>query len=414
MLVRYDSSSLRSIVAGRLVQLINCRVIEGGALVDRHVWFRDGVLLDPARVFWEERRAADVQVDCCGLILSPGFIDIQINGGFGFDFSTWTDDVPAYEKGVSMVSKRLLEHGVTSYAPTVITSSPETYKNVLPHLGRRNGDANGAGILGAHVEGPFISVAKKGAHPERFVRGSLEPSADDEIDYVYGDTSNISLVTIAPELPGAMQAISTLRARGITVSLGHSSAGLDAGEAGIAAGATCLTHLFNAMNAYHHRDPGLIGILTSKYLPKDRQTYYGIISDGIHTHDSAIRVAHRTAPDGLILVTDAIAALGMGEGSHVLGVQRVHVKGIRAVIEGTDTTAGSVASMPLCIRHLMKAAKCTLEQALQAATEKPASLLGITAKKGTLAPGSDADLVLVDDNIRVHATFIGGQCVFSG
>ncbi|KAF8356511.1 hypothetical protein PRIPAC_91506 [Pristionchus pacificus] len=407
MLVRYNDPSLRAVVAGRLVQFINCRVIEGGAV------FRDGVLLDSARVFWEERKAADVQVDCCGLILSPGFIDIQINGGFGFDFSTWTDDVAAYEKGVSMVSRRLLEHGVTSYAPTVITSSPETYKQVLPHLGRRNGDANGAGMLGAHVEGPFISVAKKGAHPERFVRGTLEPSSEDEIDYVYGDTTNISLVTIAPELPGALQAISTLAGRGITVSLGHSSAGLEAGEAGIAAGASCLTHLFNAMNAYHHRDPGLIGLLTSKYLPKDRQTYYGIISDGIHTHDSAIRVAHRTAPDGLILVTDAIAALGMGEGSHVLGVQRVRVAGIRAVIEGTETTAGSVASMPLCIRHLIKAARCTLEQALCAATKKPASLLGITAAKGTLAPGSDADLVLVDDDIRVHATFIGGQCVYS-
>ncbi|GMS90356.1 hypothetical protein PENTCL1PPCAC_12531, partial [Pristionchus entomophagus] len=413
MLVRYDDPSLRALVGGRLVQLINCRVIEGGAVVDKHVWFRDGLILDSARVFWEEKRAADVQVDCRGLILSSGFIDIQINGGFGFDFSTWPEDSEAYENGVAMVSKRLLEHGITSYAPTVITSSPETYKNVLPHLRRRDGDVNGAGLLGAHVEGPFISVAKKGAHPERFVRGTLEPSADDEIDDVYGDTKNISLVTIAPELPGALQAISTLRARGITVSLGHSSAGLEQGEAGIAAGASCLTHLFNAMNSYHHRDPGLIGLLTSKKLPTDRQTYYGIISDGIHTHDSAIRMAYSSAPDGLILVTDAIAALGMGEGSHVLGVQRVRVAGIRAVIEGTDTTAGSVASMPLCIRHLVKAARCTIEQALHAATAKPASLLGITSSKGTLAPGTDADLVLIDDDIRVHATFIAGQCVYS-
>ncbi|GMS86178.1 hypothetical protein PENTCL1PPCAC_8353, partial [Pristionchus entomophagus] len=227
MLVRYDDPSLRAVVRGRLVQLINCRVIEGGAMVDKHVWFRDGLILDSARV--EEKRAADVQVDCCGLILSPGFIDIQINGGFGFNFSTWPEDAEAYENGVAMVSKRLLEHGITSYAPTVITSSPETYKNVVPHFRRRDGDVNGAGILGAHVEGPFISVAKKGAHPERFVRGTLEPSADDEIDDVYGDTNNISLVTIAPELPGALQAISTLRARGITVSLGHSSAGLEQG-----------------------------------------------------------------------------------------------------------------------------------------------------------------------------------------
>ncbi|GMT20568.1 hypothetical protein PFISCL1PPCAC_11865, partial [Pristionchus fissidentatus] len=408
-----DDPSLQSITDGRLVQLINCRVIDGGALVDKHVWFRDGILLDAARIFWEEKSGADVQVDCCGLILSPGFIDIQINGGFGFDFSTWTDDAVAYLKGVSMVALRLLEHGVTSFAPTMITSSPETYKSVLPYLARRNGNAGGAGILGAHVEGPFISVAKKGAHPERFVRGNLEPSPEDEIDKVYGDTTNISLVTIAPELPGALKAIETLRSRGITVSLGHSSAGLEHGEAGISAGASCLTHLFNAMNAYHHRDPGLIGILTSKYLPADRQTYYGIISDGIHTHDSAIRVAFRTAPDGLILVTDAIAALGMGEGSHVLGVQRVNVKGIRAVIEGTDTTAGSVASMPLCIRHLMKAARCSIEQALYAATAKPAFLLGITDRKGTLVAGSDADLVLIDDDIRVHATFIGGQCVYT-
>lgn len=350
-------------------------------------------------------------MDCEGLILSPGFIDIQINGGFGVDFSTMPATDEEYQRGVDEVSRRLLSYGVTSYAPTVITSPPEVYARVLRLLARRDASAKGAGVLGAHIEGPFISRDKKGCHPKEYVRDF----GDDPVKTmkeVYGSLENVAIVTLAPELKGSETAIRYLTKHGVVVSLGHSSAKLKAGEMGINAGAKCLTHLFNAMESYHHRDPCLIGLLTSKMLG-GKKFYYGIISDGIHTHDSALRIAYRTNPEGLIVVTDAIAALGMGEGEHKLGGVNVKVVGLKAVVEGTNTTAGSVASIPYCISHLVKAARCPLEEALVCATEKPATLLGIEKRKGVIALNADADLVLISENVEVLATYVSGGLVYA-
>ncbi|EPB71076.1 transmembrane amino acid transporter protein [Ancylostoma ceylanicum] len=247
-------------------------------------------------------------------------------------------------------------------------------------------------LSGAHVEGPFISPEKKGCHPKQHIRGF----GSDPVKAIQKKVTNC---------------FRYMSDHGVLVSLGHSTAGLVAGERGVAAGARSITHLFNAMQSYHHRDPCLIGLLTSKMLG-NRTMYYGIISDGIHTHDSALRLAHRTNPEGLIVITDAIAALGMGDGVHKLGDCVVNVRGLNAILEGTNTTAGSVASMPYCIRHLAKAARCPLEEALICATEKPATLLGID-RKGVISLGSDADLVLINENVDVLATYIAGKLVYA-
>lgn len=411
--VNFDSGVLNEPVSpDQLLQFVNCSVLRDDGLKKEHIWVRNGRILSERTVFFEEKQMADVQVDCSGLILSPGFIDVQLNGGFGIDFSTYNSNDEEYKAGLEAVAKQLLSHGVTSFAPTVITSSPETYHKVLPLLKRSDASVEGAGILGAHLEGPFISAEKRGCHPEKLVITSFGSNPAETIEDVYGGTENIALVTMAPELEGAQEAIQYFVSTGTTVSVGHSSAKLGPGEMAVTSGAKMITHLFNAMQSYHHRDPGLIGLLTSSAVSPQHPLYYGIISDGIHTHDSALRIAYRTHSKGLVLVTDAIAALGMPEGVHKLGTQTIHVKGLEAKLDGTDTTAGSVASMPYCIRHLIKATGCSIEFALQSATHKPASLLGITDEKGTLDVGRLADFVLIDENVNVKATFCSGRRVF--
>ncbi|CAP27088.2 Protein CBG06850 [Caenorhabditis briggsae] len=411
--VKFDSEVLNeSILPNQLFQFVNCSVLRSDGLKKEHIWVRNGRILDERTVFFEEKRMADVQVDCSRLILSPGFIDVQLNGGFGIDFSTYNSNDDEYKAGLESVAKQLLSHGVTSFAPTVITSSPETYHKVLPLLKRSKASPDGAGILGAHLEGPFICANKRGCHPEQLVITTFGSNPAETIENVYGSTENIAIVTIAPELEGAQTAIEYFVSRGTTVSVGHSSAKLGPGEMAVMSGARMITHLFNAMQSYHHRDPGLIGLLTSSNVSSDHPLYYGIISDGIHTHDSALRIAYHTHADGLVLVTDAIAALGMADGVHRLGTQTIHVKGLEAKLDGTNTTAGSVASMPYCIRHLMKATGCSIEFALQSATHKPATLLGVTGEKGTLDVGSLADFVLIDENVDVKATFCSGTRVF--
>uniref|UniRef100_A0A1I7XVV5 N-acetylglucosamine-6-phosphate deacetylase n=1 Tax=Steinernema glaseri TaxID=37863 RepID=A0A1I7XVV5_9BILA len=402
--------SFRNFEAGgaHLLQFVNCRLLRGGRFLAEDLWVEDGRVKDPEKVFFEERRRADLQIDCEGLILCAGFIDVQINGGFGVDFSSVESD--RFVAGLELVAQKLLGFGVTSFLPTIITSKRDFYHNHLPLLKPRNGSRRGAGILGAHLEGPFISAEKRGAHPLENVVGHLDSDPEAALLDMFGSLEHVAMVTIAPELPGALEAIRYLTKRGVVVSIGHSSAGLVAGEKAIDAGARSITHLFNAMRSYHHRDPGLVGLLASKYV--SRELYYGMISDGVHTHDSALRLAHRARPEGLVLVTDAISAFGMGEGKHRLGAQTVRVSGFHATIDGTDTTAGSVANMPFCVSRLVKAARCSLEEALECATVRPAELLGVAASKGTLAFGADADFVLLDESVHVAATFIAAERVF--
>lgn len=308
------------------------------------------------------------------------------------------------------MAKHLLGHGVTSFCPTLVTSPPETYKAVIPQIQRREGGPEGATILGIHVEGPFINPAKKGAHPQNCIR-DYDNGLQDAVD-VYGELDNIQIITLAPEKKNSTQFIESLIKRGITVSLGHSSATLSDGEGAVKAGATLITHLFNAMLPFHHRDPGLVGLLASDEIPESQQVFFGIISDGVHTHPAALRIAHRTHPNGLILVTDAISAMGLADGRHRIGQMEIEVRQGKAFVAGTNTLCGSIAPMDECLRFFKEATHCSTVYAVEAASLHPARCLGIEKKKGTLDYGADADFVFLDDELRVKSTWIAGECVY--
>ncbi|XP_058813712.1 N-acetylglucosamine-6-phosphate deacetylase [Topomyia yanbarensis] len=391
----------------KLTQFRNCRLLRNHRLVVDDLWVRAGKIIDPEKVFFDEKRQAHIQIDCNGAIIAPGFIDLQINGGYGVDFS---NDVTTVEEGVRRVSKGLLNHGVTSFCPTLVTSPPSTYHTVLPKISKKPGGHHGATILGCHVEGPFINSSKKGAHPQECIK-EFEHGIRTVSD-MYGSFENISIVTLAPEKEGASEVIRDLSKRGITVSVGHSMANLHDGEIAVQHGARLITHLFNAMLPFHHRDPGLVGLLTSDNIPLDAMVYFGIISDGVHTHPAALRIAYRTHPNGLILVTDAISAMGLTEGRHRIGQLDMEVRGGQAYIAGTNTLCGSIAPMDECIRFFKKSTNCSIEYALEAASLHPALCLGIANRKGTLDYGADADFVILDDSLAVLSTWIAGDCVF--
>jgi N-acetylglucosamine-6-phosphate deacetylase len=363
------------------------------------------------------------KVDCGGNILSPGFIDLQINGYLGVDFS---DAATITADRVKMVAKRIVSTGVTSFSPTLISSSPEEYSRILPVLGplcggNGGGDCGSANVLGLHLEGPFFAPSKAGAHPKQHIRDPLEGMKS--VQETYGTANlredlGVATVTLAPERDGAMEVIQTLSKQGLVVSMGHTDASLQDGQEAMARGATLITHMFNAMKPFHHREPALLGLVAEQSGGRihvgdvnscEKRLYFSIIADGIHAHATAVRLAHSLCPDRAVLITDAMCAMGLGDGEHSLGDTHVVVRGMEATVAGTDILAGSVASMDFCIQSYKEHTYCTTQEALKAATLHPAEVLGIQSKKGRIKIGADADLVLLDDALHVLNTWVGGR-----
>ncbi|KAJ1097792.1 hypothetical protein NDU88_002909 [Pleurodeles waltl] len=400
--------SNKSVSEAPIVQFTNCSILKEHQLHREDLWVREGKVLNPEKLFFDEKGSADIQLDCQGSIVAPGFIDTQINGGYGVDFSQVSEDV---RSGISIVAQKVLSHGVTSFCPTIVTSPPSVYHKVLPQITVTEGGPHGAGVLGTHLEGPFISREKKGAHPEHCLR-TFEERGFQDLLATYGSLEGVSIVTLAPEIQRSNEVIAELAKRGICVSLGHSIANLAQAEKAVQHGASFITHLFNAMLPFHHRDPGIVGLLTSDRIPKGRRVFYGMIADGIHTNPAALRIAHRAHPRGLVLVTDAIMAMGLGSGRHTLGQQVIQIEGLNAYVAGTTTLAGSIATMDMCVRHFREASGCSVVVALESASLHPAQVLGIEKRKGTLNFGSDADLVLLDSALHLRATFIAGEQVW--
>ncbi len=263
-----------------VTKLTNCRIIRGDRLVREDILIRSGKIIDPQELFYAEKRMPDYQVDCRNYIISPGFIDVQINGAFGKDFSNSTESLA---ESLSAVSRGLVKHGVTSFCPTLVSCDTKTYVRASKELeNASNQISNGANILGFHLEGPFLNRDKVGAHEPDAIREIL---GAESLVSTYGPDllKSCSILTLAPELDPSGDVIRFLTDMGIVVSIGHTMANLTDGMLAVGHGSRFITHLFNAMKSFQHREPNLVGLLTSS-----QSIYYGIICDGVHNHPIAI------------------------------------------------------------------------------------------------------------------------------
>ncbi len=355
----------------------------------------DGVITD-VLAGTDSLPGADSRLDASGLILAPGFIDLQINGGFGFDLAS--DPESIWKLG-----DRLVELGVTSFLPTIISSPPEVVAKAQAVVSGGSPRAyKGAAPLGLHLEGPFLSPAKRGAHPFDCLR---KPNHEETESW--SPSTGVAMVTLAPELPGALDLVRQLADRGVVVGAGHSAADFRSSQVALDAGVTYGTHLFNAMSGLDHRQPGLAAALLA-----NEAATVGLIADGIHVHPQMVRIAWRLAgPDRFSLVSDAMAGLGMASGKFQLGPLEVFVSDSSARL-ADGTLAGSVLPLDQAARNLIEFAGCRPEHAIASVTSVPAHLLRRT-DRGVIRPGARADLVLLTQDLKVAATLIAGEIAYA-
>jgi len=335
---------------------------------------------------------ADI-IDLDGKYLSPGFIDLQVNGAAGVDFLTCQPDE------VEKAGKILLEHGVTSFLGTIITQGLGEMHAGIERL-LSSGTPN---LLGIHVEGPFISEEKRGTHNPTHVR---EPDKSSFERIIENYEEDIELFTFAPEVKGGEKLLDWVKSECFAPSIGHSAASYETALAFVEKGVNSFTHLFNGMKGIHHRQPGTAGAaLTS-------DAFTGIIADGLHLHPGAIKLIEKIKNrERVYLVSDAIAAAGMDDGRYVLGDQEISVENGLAKLDN-GTIAGSTLTLDRAVENYVNFSGATLLDTVRAVTLNPAKLLGKTDLIGTMKEGSRADLVVFDENYEVKYTLVEGEVLY--
>ena len=340
-------------------------------------------------------------VDFGDAILAPGLIDIHIHGGAGYDVMEGSDE------SLAAIERMMAQHGVTSYCPTTITAPLDQTLRALEALGKavQRAESNGhsdpprARPLGVHLEGPFLSHARRGVHSSLYLQAPSMEIFNQMWDAAAG---HVRVLTIAPELEGALDLIGDASRRGVCVSIGHSNATLAQALAGIQAGARHATHSFNAMRRFDHRDPGLLGAVLT-----DRSVTADIIADGLHVQPLVVDLFMRAKGiDSAVLITDGISATGMPDGTYRLGLFEVQVRGGRC--ESFGKLAGSVLTLDRAIQNTMKFAQLSFQDSLRMATLNPARVLAIAHRKGVLQAGADADIAVFSSNSEVMKTIVGG------
>ena len=346
-------------------------------------------------------------VDNQDRIVVPGFIDVHIHGAVGYDLMEATPEAAV------AVGKYLARHGTTSYAATTVAASLERTLNAargLSQIIRTSSSSHvvpdkitGAQPVCIHFEGPFLNVKKRGAHPASQIQ---KPSTELLAKFLDAASGTARILTLAPELEGALTVLEYARNKGLKVGIGHSNATYEQAQSAIDAGATHAVHCFNAMRPFMHRDTGIVGAVLT-----DNRVSAELICDGIHVEPTAIRLLVRSkGVDRLVLVSDSVSGAGMPDGNYRLGNFTVHVAGgVCRTVEGN--LAGSTITLDAALRNLSAYTGLSYKQCLPCVTANPARILGLEKQKGVIAPRADADLAILDQGFYVTQTYVQGRPV---
>lgn len=345
--------------------------------------------------------AADAQgeVSAHGCYVIPGLTDLHFHGCVGEDFSDATPD------GLQKMADYELSRGITQICPAGMTLGEDQLtkicKNAAEHREKNSG---GAELVGLHLEGPFLSMAKKGAQNAAFIHA---PDGDMLHRLQQAAQGMVKLVTLAPEEPGSLEFIKAARQDGITVSLGHTTADYDTASAAYKAGARQATHLFNAMPAFTHRAPGVVGAAFDY-----PEVKVELICDGVHIHPAVVRAVFKLfGSDRVILISDSLRATGMPDGRYPFGGQEIEVKGNRATMaDDPNTLAGSVSDLMACLKTAVSFG-IPLADAVTAAAVNPAKVLGIYNRLGSLDIGKEANAAVLDEHLNLKAVIYHGEVV---
>ena len=333
-----------------------------------------------------------------GLIIAPGFIDQHLHGGNG---ATVMAGRPSE---LVEISKFYATHGTTSFLATTTTGSTEQLLAVAEAYSDVNeSNYKGAKCLGLHLEGPYLSTKFPGVHSQKLLR---VPSLDEILNIQQVSNFGVKLITLAPELDGALEMVPILSQSGIVCSVGHSDADYEMGLKAIQAGFSCVAHCYNQMRPFHHRDPGILGAALTK-----PELSVELIVDEVHLHQVTIDMIWRLkGAENIILVSDAMPPTGMPEGKYMIDNQEIdYTEGI--LRNSAGKLAGSVLTLDLAIKNMLKITDCSLGDAFRMATYNPARLLGINKHKGSLYPGKDADLIVLTTDLEVIMTMVAGEVI---
>lgn len=376
------------------VWLTNARVYQQGNFLTGSVLLSGGVIraVQPGPV--EDEAAVDLH----GAYLLPGFLELHTHGAAGFDVNA------SSASDLQALGRFFAQHGVTGWNASILTDTPEQTLWCLEQA-RQAADAppSGARLLGIHLEGPFLAAEYKGAMPEALLR-----SADAALFDAYQRASGglIRYMTVSPEVSGVPELIEQLRDR-LVIALGHSGADYDRTMACIRAGAKAATHTCNAMRLLHQHQPAILGAVL------ESDVYCEMICDGRHLHPGIVRLLIKCKGlDRLVAVTDSIQAAGLPDGNYRLGVNDIVVLDGDAKLKSTGVRAGSTLTADQALRNLVQFTGLPLHALVPLFTENPARLMGWQNQKGSIAPGMDADLTVLNDQLEVSAVYVAGQCVY--